>query len=138
MGAGRAARGEYGLPRLRAIARAQVRGGVAADPDLCPVRSDLGARGAVCSRSASSMPAVVLIPYLLLAMALTSGGEVFHYPLNGSVPVALAPEELRGRYLALFSLVWSVAGHLLADPGLGLAVDQRRAALGRGWRSRLR
>ena len=56
------------------------------------------------------MPAVLLIPYLLLAMALTSGGEVFHYPLNGSVPVALAPEELRGRYLALFSLVWSVAG----------------------------
>jgi MFS family permease len=56
------------------------------------------------------VPAVLLIPYLLLAMALTSGGEVFHYPLNGSVPVALAPEELRGRYLALFSLVWSVAG----------------------------
>ena len=56
------------------------------------------------------VPGMIAIPYLLLAMALASGGEVFHYPLNGSVPVAFAPEALRGRYLALFSLVWSVAG----------------------------
>lgn len=66
--------------------------------------------GAVLFALGEIMPAMLLIPYLLLAMALTSGGEVFHYPLNGSVPVAFAPEELRGRYLALFSLVWSIAG----------------------------
>ena len=66
--------------------------------------------GAVLFALGELLPAAILIPYLFLAMALASGGEVFHYPLNGSVPVAFAPEALRGRYLALFSLVWSVAG----------------------------
>jgi MFS family permease len=66
--------------------------------------------GAVLFATGEVLPSVVLIPYLFVAMALVTGGEVFHYPLNGSVPTAFAPEELRGRYLALFSLVWSVAG----------------------------
>lgn len=66
--------------------------------------------GAIVFATGEIVPGVLLIPYLFVAMALASGGEVFHYPLNGSVPTAFAPEELRGRYLALFSLVWSVAG----------------------------
>lgn len=66
--------------------------------------------GAALFASGELLPAALLIPFLFVAMALASGGEVFHYPLNGSVPTAFAPEALRGRYLALFSLVWSVAG----------------------------
>ena len=72
--------------------------------------------GAALFAMGEVLPVVVLIPFLFLAMALASGGEVFHYPLNGSVPTAFAPEALRGRYLALFSLVWSVAG--IASPSL--------------------
>jgi MFS family permease len=62
------------------------------------------------------IPAGIVIPYLFLAMIIASGGEVFHLPQNGGAPTALAPEALRGRYLALFSLVWSVAG--IASPTL--------------------
>ena len=62
------------------------------------------------------VPHAIVIPYLVVAMMLSSGGEVFQYPLNGSVPTALAPEALRGRYLALFSLVWSAAG--IVSPSL--------------------
>ena len=60
------------------------------------------------------IPAAIVIPYLFLAMVIASGGEVFHLPQNGGAPTALAPEALRGRYLALFSLVWTVAG--IASP----------------------
>ena len=66
--------------------------------------------GAVLFALGLWIPAILLTPYLILTIILASGGEVFHYPLNGSVPMALAPEALRGRYLALFSLVWSAAG----------------------------
>jgi MFS family permease len=62
------------------------------------------------------VPRSVLIPYMIVTVALASGGEILHYPLNGSVPTALAPEALRGRYLALFSLVWSAAG--IVSPSL--------------------
>jgi MFS family permease len=74
---------------------------------LCGV---IWAGGAALFAFGELLPAAILIPYLFLAVIILSGGEVFHYPLNGSVPVAFAPEALRGRYLALFSLVWSVAG----------------------------
>jgi len=60
------------------------------------------------------VPAMIAIPYIFVAMAIASGGEVFHLPQNGGAPTALAPDALRGRYLALFSLVWSIAG--IASP----------------------
>lgn len=66
--------------------------------------------GATLFAISDIIPHWMVIPYLVLAMILSSGGEVFHFPLNGSVPTALAPEALRGRYLALFSIVWSAAG----------------------------
>jgi MFS family permease len=66
--------------------------------------------GAVLFALGQWIPAALVIPYLFLVMALASGGEVFHLPQNGGLPTALAPEALRGRYLALFSLVWSAAG----------------------------
>jgi MFS family permease len=66
--------------------------------------------GAVLFALGEWIPAALVIPYLFLVMALASGGEVFHLPQNGGLPTALAPEALRGRYLALFSLVWSAAG----------------------------
>ena len=66
--------------------------------------------GAVLFAFGQVVPGAVVIIYMLVAMALSSGAEVFFNPLNGGVPTALALEELRGRYLALFSLVWSVSG----------------------------
>jgi MFS family permease len=72
--------------------------------------------GAVLFAFGEFVPAGIVIPYLFLAMIIASGGEVFHLPQNGGAPTALAPEALRGRYLALFSLVWSVAG--IASPTL--------------------
>jgi MFS family permease len=83
--------------------------------------------GALLFATGEVLPSVVLIPYLFVAMALVTGGEVFHYPLNGSVPTAFAPEELRGRYLALFSLVWSVAG--IFSPSLVSALLSMSGAL---------
>jgi MFS family permease len=66
--------------------------------------------GATLFAISDVLPRWMLVPYLIVTMVLSSGGEVFHFPLNGSVPTALAPDALRGRYLALFSLVWTAAG----------------------------
>ena len=70
--------------------------------------------GAVLFAIGEYIPAAIVIPYLFLAMVLPAAARSSTCPQNGGAPTALAPEALRGRYLALFSLVWTVAG--IASP----------------------
>lgn len=72
----------------------------------------LFAVGAVMYALTEALPMALAVPLLFLAAIVTGGADVFLNPLNGSVPTAFAPEALRGRYLALFSFIWSAAGVL--------------------------
>jgi MFS family permease len=70
----------------------------------------LFAAGAVIFGVTEAVPILLAVPLLFVAAIVTGGADVFLNPLNGSVPTTFAPDALRGRYLALFSLIWSIAG----------------------------
>jgi MFS family permease len=76
----------------------------------------LFAAGAVLYALTEALPLALAIPVLILAALVSGSADVFLNPLNGSVPTTFAPDALRGRYLALFSFIWSVAG--VISPGL--------------------
>ena len=64
--------------------------------------------GAIVFALGQVVPGKLLIPYMFLAIVVTVGGDVFHAPQNNGLPSAMAPDALRGRYLALFSLTWGI------------------------------
>ncbi|MFI1090859.1 MFS transporter [Streptomyces sp. NPDC020917] len=53
------------------------------------------------------------VPAVLFALvALYTVAELVHNPSSGTLAVAAAPEELRGRYMATYQLSWSLASVL--------------------------
>ncbi|MDT0452248.1 MFS transporter [Streptomyces hesseae] len=52
---------------------------------------------------------VVLVSGLMLTTVLYTGGELLHSPSSGALSTDAAPDALRGRYLAVYYLSWSVA-----------------------------
>jgi MFS family permease len=53
-------------------------------------------------------PNVVVIVGLFVAMTLFTFGEIIGFPAIDNLSVAMAPERIRGRYLAVFQLSWTV------------------------------
>jgi MFS family permease len=62
------------------------------------------------------MPRALLIPFLFLVTCVYALAELIHDPTSNALAADIGQESLRGRYLALFQLSWSVAG--LIAPGL--------------------
>lgn len=65
---------------------------------------------------ALSVPASLLLPYLLLATAVFTLAELLHAPTSNALAAATSPEALRGRYLASFQFSWATASFVA--PGL--------------------
>ncbi|WP_018685586.1 MFS transporter [Actinokineospora enzanensis] len=57
---------------------------------------------------------------LLLAVAVSTAGEVVFMPRSTSYVVEVAPAAMRARYLSALEGAWSVA--MVASPGLGIAL----------------
>lgn len=55
------------------------------------------------------LPDWVLLPYITAVVMLYTVGELLHAPTATSLVAGLAPESLRGRYLALLSVSWGIA-----------------------------
>lgn len=53
-------------------------------------------------------PQAVVLPGLFVAMTIFTFGEILGLPAIDSLSVALAPEAVRGRYLAVYQLSWTV------------------------------
>jgi MFS family permease len=62
------------------------------------------------------VPRALLIPFLFLVTCVYVLAELIHDPTSNALAADIGQESLRGRYLALFQLSWSVAG--LIAPGL--------------------
>lgn len=62
--------------------------------------------------AALALPGWLLIPYLALVMVIYTMGELLLSPSQVSLSMALAPEELRGRYMAISSLSYGISGTL--------------------------
>ena len=52
---------------------------------------------------------VLLVSGLFLTTVLYTGGELLHSPSSGALATDAAPDSLRGRYLAVYYMSWSVA-----------------------------
>ena len=109
--------------------RTAVCGRVAADAGLRALRGDLGGGGGVIrgrrDRAGDDRDSV--------SVAGDGHGQrrrSVPLPLNGSVPVAFAPEALRGEIPGAVLIGLDCGRDRLADHGLGSALDKRRAALG--------
>ncbi len=57
------------------------------------------------------------IPLLVVGVLLWTFGEMVMAPLGGAYVADLAPDELRGRYMGMWAITWSVG--LSAGPALG-------------------
>ncbi|MEU3369535.1 MFS transporter [Streptomyces sp. NPDC006711] len=69
---------------------------------------------------------IVLGGALLVIVVLYTLGELVHNPAAGALSVAVAPEALRGRYLAAYQLSWSLASAIAPSLYTALmAVDGR-------------
>jgi MFS family permease len=62
------------------------------------------------------VPRALLIPFLFIVTCVYALAELIHDPTSNALAADIGQESLRGRYLALFQLSWSVAG--LIAPGL--------------------
>ncbi|MFF3401881.1 MFS transporter [Streptomyces sp. NPDC002659] len=58
------------------------------------------------------LPGWAVIAGLLIAMVLYSVGEILGSPPTSELSVVMAPEHLRGRYLGVYQMSWSVGGAL--------------------------
>src|SRR5260370_17965029 len=58
------------------------------------------------------VPKVLLVPYLIVVMAIYTLGELLLSPSQVGLVMALAPEEMRGRYMAVSSLGSGLSGAL--------------------------
>lgn len=64
------------------------------------------------------------LPLFILAMVIITIGEMIVIPIAQTLAALLAPEDMRGRYMAVFGLAWSIpwaVGPVLA----GLVLDHR-------------
>jgi MFS family permease len=96
------------------------------------------------------------VVWLVLWVAVISFGEIFLSPVTATVVSDLAPEEVRGRYMSVWTVVWNggasfgvlmgglslqrVGGRqtFAAAMAFGLAGAVAFALLSRGWRPRRR
>ncbi|MEV6569029.1 MFS transporter [Streptomyces kronopolitis] len=73
------------------------------------------------------LPGWAVIAGMLVAMVLYTVGEMLSSPPTSELSVVMAPEHLRGRYLGVYQLSWSVGG--AAAPALLTALLEGGAAL---------
>ncbi|WP_329220877.1 MFS transporter [Streptomyces sp. NBC_01485] len=73
------------------------------------------------------LPGWAVIAGLLIAMVLYTVAEILGTPATSELSVVMAPEHLRGRYLAVYQLSWSVGGAVA--PALLTALLEGGAAL---------
>jgi MFS family permease len=73
------------------------------------------------------LPGWAVIAGLLIAMVLYTVAEILGTPATSELSVVMAPEHLRGRYLAVYQLSWSVGGAFA--PALLTALLEDGAAL---------
>jgi len=73
------------------------------------------------------LPGWAVIAGMLIAMVLYTVGEMLSSPPTSELSVVMAPEHLRGRYLGVYQLSWSVGG--AAAPALLTALLEGGAAL---------
>ena len=72
-------------------------------------------------------PSWLLMVGLFTAMAIFTVGEILGFPAMDNLSVSLAPESIRGRYLAVYQLSWTV-GEVVA-PAVLTALLARGAVL---------
>jgi MFS family permease len=65
---------------------------------------------------AQLLPRAFLIPFLLIVTCVYALAELIHDPTSNALATEVGQESLRGRYLALFQLSWSLAW--IIAPGL--------------------
>jgi MFS family permease len=65
---------------------------------------------------ALAMPQVLLFPFLFVVTCVYALAELIHDPTSNALAAEAGPDPLRGRYLALFQLSWSIA--TILAPGL--------------------
>lgn len=73
------------------------------------------------------LPGWAVIAGLLIAMVLYTVAEMLSSPPTSELSVVMAPEHLRGRYLGIYQLSWSIGGAVA--PGLLTALLAGGAAL---------
>ncbi len=73
------------------------------------------------------VPRAFLIPFLFIVTCVYALAELIHDPTSNALAADIGQESLRGRYLALFQLSWSVAG--LIAPGLFVVLFTLRPVL---------
>ena len=73
------------------------------------------------------LPGWAVIAGLLIAMVLYTVAEILSSPPTSELSVVMAPEHLRGRYLGVYQLSWSVGGAVA--PALLTALLEGGAAL---------
>ncbi|MER0477722.1 MFS transporter [Streptomyces sp. Edi2] len=56
------------------------------------------------------LPGWAMIAGLLIAMVLYTAAEILSSPPTSELSVVMAPEHLRGRYLGVYQMSWSVGG----------------------------
>ncbi|MFE2674948.1 MFS transporter [Streptomyces hygroscopicus] len=74
-----------------------------------------------------ALPGWAVIAGLLVAMVLYTVAEILSSPPTSELSVVMAPEHLRGRYLGVYQMSWSVGGALA--PALLTALLEGGAAL---------
>lgn len=73
------------------------------------------------------VPRALLIPFLFIVTCVYALAELIHDPTSNALAADVGQESLRGRYLALFQLSWSIAG--LIAPGLFVVLFTLRHVL---------
>lgn len=61
-------------------------------------------------------------PLFLAAMAVITFGEMLVVPVGQALAARFAPEDMRGRYMAVFGLSWAVPG-IIGPPAAGVLLD---------------
>lgn len=60
--------------------------------------------------------------FFMLAMAIITIGEMIHIPVAQSLAAIFAPEDMRGRYMAVFGYCWAIP-NIIAPTMAGLVMD---------------
>jgi MFS family permease len=60
------------------------------------------------------------VPALFVAMTIFTLGEVLAVPVSSAYAARLAPERMRGRYLGVLSLTWSLSSIVGPPAGMRL------------------
>lgn len=65
---------------------------------------------------------VTTFPLFLLAMVVITFGEMLVVPVGSALAAFFAPEDMRGRYMAVFGLSWAIPG-TIGPVAAGLVMD---------------